>query len=445
VTRHRRDRSWRQPGDGRVVIAGSPLRLFRVSAGGAHVLAASLTGEQPDTAIVAKLLDRFVEAGALHPEPTDGPFTPDDVTVVMPVLDDAPTPPSGLHTVVVDDGSTSPVTAPGAQVLRLPTNRGPGAARNAGLSLVTTPLVAFVDADVDLGPDWLAALLPHFRDPRVALVAPRVASAPGGGRLARYEQRHSPLDLGDEPARIAAGTRVSYVPAAAIVCRADAVRAVGGFDESMRVGEDVDLVWRLVDAGHRCRYEPATTVHHRPRPTVGSLLRQRTGYGRSAAPLAAKHPGRLAPVRMSGWSLAVWTLVALRRPTLAAVLAAATTVALQRRLRDVPPRESTRLTLRGHSAAGTQLASATRRVWWPLALAIALTSHRARPVVVAAFVAPVVVASLKERSTRPFVDAPLQWLDELAYGVGVWQGVLATREPGPLLPGISGWPQRGDG
>lgn len=428
-----------------MVIAGSPLRLFRVSTGGAHVLAAALTGEQPDTAIVTTLLDRFVDAGALHPEPESGPFTADDVTVVMPAFRTAPTPPPGMRTIVVDDGSPVPLAVRDAAVIRIEPNQGPAAARNAGLAAVRTPLVAFVDADVVLADGWLEPLLAHFDDTRVALVAPRVAGLTGEGFVARYEQRHGPLDLGPEPARIAPGTRVSYVPAATLVCRTDTLRGIGGFDESLRVGEDVDLVWRLVEQGHRCRYEPAATVHHRPRPTLGALARQRVGYGRSAAPLAAKHRGQLAPARMSGWSLGVWSLVALRRPVLALGLAAGTTVALQRKLRDVPPTDAARLALTGHLAAGGQLATATRRVWWPLAITLALVGRRARPVVAAAFVVPALVDAARERSTRPLLDAPVRWLDEMAYGAGVWQGVAARREPGPLVPEISGWPRRGDG
>jgi len=446
VTRYRRDPSWQQPGDGRVIIAGSPLRLFRVSAGGAHVLSASLSGEHPDTDVVRRLLDRFVDAGALHPEHPQGPFTADDVTVVMPVLGEAPVPPPGLRTIVVDDGTPTPITAPDeTPVVRLETNQGPGAARNAGLALVDTPLVAFLDADVTVDDGWLDAVLPHFADPRVALVAPRVCGAAQSGALAGYEQRHSPLDLGDEPARVSAGSRVSYVPAAALVCRTDALRGVGGFDPAMRVGEDVDLVWRLVAAGHRCRYEPTSVVFHRPRASLGGLLRQRVGYGRSAALLARRHPGALAPVRMSGWSLGVWALVAFRRPWLAAALAGGTTVALQRKLRDVPPGTAALLALRGHLAAGRQVAKGITRVWWPIALLAAALVPRARLPLLAACVGPSAVDALRQRSAQPLMDLPLLLADEAAYGAGVWRGVLEEREPGPLVPDLSGWPRRGDG
>jgi len=429
-----------------VVLAGSPLRMFRVSAGGAHVLAAALSGAQPDTEIVRQLLDRFVDAGALHPEHETAPFTAADVTVVTPVLNATPTPPAGFRTIVVDDGSAHPIACDGddVDVLRLPTNRGPAAARNAGLAEVRTPLVAFLDADVVVTDGWLEPLLAHFADPAVALVAPRVAGAPGDGMLAAYEQRHSPLDLGDEPARIAPGTRVSYVPAAAMLCRVDALRSVGGFDESMRVGEDVDLVWRLITAGQRARYEPATVVHHRPRSSFAAMLRQRQGYGGSAAPLARQHPGALAPVRMSAWSAGVWALLALRRPWLAAALAGGTAAALARKLKDVPAQESVRLTMRGHLAAGRQLAKGVTRAWWPIALVLAILVRRSRLPLLAAVLVPSFVDALRQRSMKPALDTPLLLADEMAYGAGVWQGVLQQREPGPLLPEFTTWPTRGE-
>lgn len=464
AVRYRLDSSWRRPGDGQVLVAGSPLRLFRLSTGGAQVTAMLEVGEAPDTAAIHQLFDRFVVAGALHPVYSAGPFTAADVTVVVPAYGDVPEQlvqqlvdqlsASGAArlgaVIVVDDASPAPISfhvmVPASFSLsRHDVNRGPGGARNTGLAAVVTPLVAFVDTDVVLSPGWLEPLLAHFADPQVALVAPRVVGLPGSGRLAAYEERHSPLDLGPEPARVAAGTRVSYVPAAALVCRVDVMREVGGFVDSLRFGEDVDLVWRLADGGHRCRYEPDSVVQHRARPTLRSMLRQRFGYGRSAAPLAARHPGALAPVRMSGWSAATWLLLAMRRPLLAGGVAVGTTAALVRKLHDLPPSESARLAGLGHLAAGRQFASAVTRVWWPVALLAAIVLRRARLPVVAALVGPALYDAARSRSTQPLVDAPLSTLDQMAYGAGVWTGVLAERNAGPLLPEFTNWPPRGGG
>ena len=55
-----------------------------------------------------------------------------------------------------------------------------------GAKLVTTPLVAFLDSDTCPRQGWLDALLPHFQDPRVALVAPRIVAARHDGRLSQY-------------------------------------------------------------------------------------------------------------------------------------------------------------------------------------------------------------------------------------------------------------------
>lgn len=442
MTTYTLDPSTRRPVGSTVVIGGSPLRLFRLSAAGAAVFDDIAAGrDMPTDPRTAKLLDRLVDAGAIHPhpDPADGPYTLADVTVVVPafVLGESSLAEivrccAGVHAVIaVDDASEPPVgTVDGARVLRLRTNAGPAVARNAGLGAAETPLVAFVDTDVRLEPGWLEPLLGHFADERVALVAPRVASAPGPGHLSGYEQGHSPLDLGPVPGRIAPGTRLSYVPAAAIVVRADALRAIDGFDRGLRFGEDVDAVWRLVGAGWRCRYEPAGEVHHRPRGSWRALIAQRMAYGSSAAPLARRHPGALAPVRVSGWSAAVWGLVAAGQPVAAVAVAGGTSAALIRKLPGVPARESLRLAGLGHLYAGRLLAEAGRRAWWPAVIAAALVSKRGRRVAAMTAVPALLSGGLP------------RLVDDVAYGVGVWKGVIAEGDTGPLRPDFTSWPGR---
>ena len=428
----------------RVVIAGSPLRLFRLSAAGTRVLEAIELGQQLP-ANHAMLTDRLVAAGAIHPVHTESLFTAADVTIVVPAYNARPSATlDSSEVIVVDDASDTPLeTAPGWHTIRLAENRGPGAARNAGLAEVTTPLVAFVDTDVDLPDDWLEALLPHFGDPLVALVAPRVASSAGASVLAEYEMARSPLDLGRQPGRVAAGTRVSYVPAAAMVVRTDTLRAIGGFDESMRSGEDVDLVWRLADAGLRARYEPATTVHHRPRATVRAWARQRVVYGRSAATLDRQHPNSVAPLHVSGWTAGVWLLVLARRPLAAAAVAAGTMVALRRKLDDLPAAEPLRLAGLGHLYAGRQVASAITRVWWPLALVAAALVPRTRLPLLAAAVLPPLVDWLPRRGpSDPVRYLVMRLADDVAYGTGVWIGSIEQRSIGALAPKFTNWPGR---
>ena len=91
---------------------------------------------------------------------------------------------------------------------------------------------------------------------------------------------------------------------------------------------------------------------------------------------------------MSGWSAAVWALVLARRPVAALTVAMGTIVALRRKLDQLPPAESTRLAGLGHLYAGRQVASAITRVWWPLALVLAVFVRRSRLPLAAAAIVP---------------------------------------------------------
>ncbi|MER7012797.1 mycofactocin biosynthesis glycosyltransferase MftF [Saccharopolyspora sp. NPDC000359] len=422
------DPGLRRFADGRTLAGGTPFRVLRLSAAGAHLVDAWLDGEPVTTG--AALAQRLIRTGMVHPHHEQSQFLPEDVTVVLPVRDAHPRAPQSA--IVVDDGSRTPV--PGAAV-RHEVPRGPAAARNAGLELVTTPLVAFLDADVHPEPGWLEPLLRHFEDPDVAAVAPRVRSTPGDSALARYESARSPLDLGEQPGVVQPGSRISYVPTAALVVRTEVLREVGGFDEDLRYGEDVDLVWRLA-RHHQVRYEPAATAHHQPRRTWPALLRQRFAYGTSAGPLATRHGTAVAPLRTSLWSAATWALASTRRPGPALAVTGVAAALLARKLgrTGVPVVESLRLTALGTLGAGRYLADAIGRPWAPLAVPLLSASRTGRRVLAAVALRHV----LDWARERPPLD-PARWTlarlaDDAAYGCGVLRGALRARTAAPLLP-----------
>ena len=199
--------------------------------------------------------------------------------------------------IVVDDGSPDAASIAavarrfGARYLRHPRNRGAAAARNTGLEAAATPLVAFLDADCVPPAGFPGVLLDHLADPAVALVAPRIVSLGGQrGRIAAYERCHSALDIGPQPSRVRPYSWVWYVPSAAMVARSEALGR--GFDEDLTLGEDVDLVWRLYDAGWQVRYDPRTHVAHHDRLDPVAWYRRRVAYNESVAPLLRRHPRR---------------------------------------------------------------------------------------------------------------------------------------------------------
>ena len=449
---------------GTVLLGGSPLRIVRISDKGADLLDALLNGEPvPETASATRLVRRLLDGGLLQPLPESAPFTVEDVTVVIPVHGELePGLLDGIgrvaHIVVIDDASPQPVEVPrrtsnGVEVssLRRAMNGGAAAARNTGLAAVDTALVAFLDADCLPRPGWLEPLLEQFADPAVAVVAPRITSAeplgpPDHPLLTRYERVHASLDRGTQRGRVRARTRVSYVPSAALVCRVDALESLGRFDEDMRVGEDVDLVWRFDETGHTVRYEPSVTVGHRHRTTPWAWLRRRFDYGTSAGPLATRHPGALAPVEASGWSLATWGLVATGHPLAAGAVVGATAGMLQHRLDALsrPLPVAAQLAGRGHLSAGRTIAQGLVRPLWPLtALVILLVPwRRLRLALLAGVLAPSIIDWIRDRpNIAPLPYVAMRLADDIAYGAGVWVGSVRARTIDPLVPEVTSWPR----
>ena len=367
-----------------------------------------------------------------------------------------PAPRSGLagtlRVIVVDDASCDPAAIAqlakdaDAHVLRRPVNGGPGAARNTGLAAADTPLVAFLDSDCVPSPVWLDALLPHFADPAVGAVAPRIVpDEPGRTWLARYEGASSTLDMGARASIVRPGSRVPYVPGAALVVRKAAAGA--GFAEDMRVGEDVDFVWRLAAAGWRVRYEPDAAMAHQHRVRLAAWFTRRKDYGTSAAVLELHHPGAVRPLYLSGWTALAWLAVASGRPAAGAALTGAAIALLARRLARLTGEDWPRPTARtswqlaarlaggGTLAAGRPLGSAMSRTWWPVALPAAVAVRRLRLPLAALVLMPPLLDWLDRRpplDPARYIAARL--LDDAGYSLGVWQGCAARRTVRPLLP-----------
>jgi mycofactocin system glycosyltransferase len=393
-------------------------------------------------------LHRLIDAGAIHPilESIKTSLQPSDVTVVIPVhnedvlrLNALISKLSAAHEVLlIDDGSTIPLAdINGARVIRREVAGGPAAARNTAIDFVTSSITFFLDADTSLADDSWTKLLAHFEDSSVGVVAPRIASEPGTTLLHRYEASESPLDLGSEPARIRKNSRVSYVPTAALMIRTDLLREHRGFDESLRYGEDVDLVWRLLEADVVCRYEPAVTVHHSPRASLLDAWKQRVSYGSAATPLDQRHRGAATPLRINRWSAGAWGTLASGYPLIGLIIGAASTVALERKISSQPDSRQLALRLagRGNIHAGRVIAQAMTRTWWPIALLLSLCSRRARRVTCAAIVLPSLMSWFtKKPKVDPVSYCALKLADDVAYGTGVWKGVIATRDLGALTP-----------
>jgi GT2 family glycosyltransferase len=491
--------------DETTMFGGSPARILRLSPAGCQALS-ELRAGPIRSAAAGVLARRLTDAGLAHPCPptADGPL---HVTVVIPVRDrpvmlDRCLAALGRQypVIVVDDGSADAAAVAevavrhGARLITRESSGGPAAARNTGLAEIQAEpavrIIAFLDSDCVPPADWISRLAGHLADPQVGAVAPRIVVpaaedgsgagagsgaglAGSGARLAarvrtaaaRYAVACGSLDLGDRAARVVPGTRVSYVPTAALLVRREALAglapqaepraagAAGPFDPALRYGEDVDLVWRLHQAGWRIRYDPSVQVVHRGPDTWTGLLARRFRYGTSAGPLATRHPANLAPLVLQPWPATAAAALLARRPLTAAAAVAGYWLSLSATLRraDVPADGTlaaslagTRQTWLGIGRYATQFAAPA------VALGLArpggrrpLTRWGRRAALASLLLGPAVTAYRETRQgLDPVTFTVAHIADDVSYGAGVWAGCITERTAIPLRPALLWRPLR---
>jgi GT2 family glycosyltransferase len=200
---------------------------------------------------------------------------------------------------IVDDGSEDNTieivqrflksTSLNARLLTQPPG-GLSVARNLATQEAQGEVIAYIDDDARPHPLWL-----HYL--RVAFARNPDAGAAGGPNLA--PEPHSlqsaliSASSGNASHVLLDDTTAEHLPGCNLAVRRDLLREAEGFDPQFHTaGDDVDLCWRLLDAGYELAFHPAACVFHDRRPDVTSFLRQQRGYGHAEALLSLKHPER---------------------------------------------------------------------------------------------------------------------------------------------------------
>jgi glycosyltransferase involved in cell wall biosynthesis len=194
--------------------------------------------------------------------------------------------------IVVDDGSTDVSAAIAAEFdVRLISIEPSGlsAARNVGLAAARGEIVVYLDDDAWPDPDWLRFLVLAFRTSDHAAI--------GGPNLPPADDGPVATCVANSPGGpthvLLSDSEAEHIPGCNMAFRRHALECIGGFDpQFLTAGDDVDICWRLQDAGETLGFHAAAVVWHRRRDSLRAYWRQQVGYGRAEALLERKWPHR---------------------------------------------------------------------------------------------------------------------------------------------------------
>ena len=240
-------------------------------------------------------------------------------------------PESSYEVIVVDNGSTdrtpqlARAVAAGNEVVCVEEEteiQGSYAARNAGIRASEGEILAFLDADVTVEPDWLETAVAWMNDHDAKYVGCRIEIPepdrepvePAQGLVGSAQGLAGPAQglvgsVRDLVGRYDALTGFpveryvrenEFAPTCGLLVAREVFDDVGLFDPGLVSGGDTEFGQRVADAGYELHYAPELRVEHPARSSLRSLLGKHVRVGRGMAQRSRRHPDRYDPP--SPWS-----------------------------------------------------------------------------------------------------------------------------------------------
>ena len=206
--------------------------------------------------------------------------------------------PAEYPVIVADNGSTDDslewlrAAYPRVGIITLDRNYGFAGGYNRALAQVESQYYILVNSDVETPEGWCQPLIESLdSNPDLGAVAPKLKSVDHTDRFEYAGASGGFIDILGYPfcrgrildniecdrGQYDTPRHVFWASGAAFACRAEAFKKCGGFDEDFFAHmEEIDLCWRMQEAGYRIGVEPRSTVFHLGGGTLDSSSPRKT-------------------------------------------------------------------------------------------------------------------------------------------------------------------------
>ena len=201
---------------------------------------------------------------------------------------------SGKYEIIlVDDGSTDKTsskakTIKGVTVLKQK-NAGPAKARNTGVRASKGDIIMFTDSDCIADRSFITEMAAPLRNKKIAGVQGKYKTRQQG-MIPEFIQ----AEIEERYEMLGKTKYIDFIGTYAAAYKRKEYLSVGGFDESFPTasGEDVDLSFRIADAGHKMVFAPKAIIYHTHPDKIKKYIRMRYLRGYWGRLLYKKHPDR---------------------------------------------------------------------------------------------------------------------------------------------------------
>jgi len=219
-----------------------------------------------------------------------------------------------FEVVVVDNGSTDKtreIVSNYPVRLVVKEGGGPYVARNEGIRQANGEIVAFTDSDCVVAQNWLLNLIRNYTNDKIGGVCGEIFSYTPRTIAEKFAdligvQRVGKLNLTNQWALLRRDSNRFLFPdsvAANASYRKRVLKEINGFDEEIISGGDVEIGWRVLDAGYDLIFDPEAVVWHKHRDSLWKLFKQFFRWGKDQPQLLRKQSGGLSYIEIKTYIL----------------------------------------------------------------------------------------------------------------------------------------------